>query len=155
MNKITHNEFKLMLLRPAIYNGKEFEMEVDCSNIYFHRADINEATAIQTTPGDTVSVYIKCCFENESKSFGEHITMYMCEEALTKFIDRVGFSEPKGKFRVRVKFIYAIYSTSEFDYDESKKEEIIGCKLLKFSPIEDECDTLSTETKDYFMDGMK
>jgi hypothetical protein len=79
----------------------------------------------------------------------------MCEDALTEFIDKVGFSEPKGKFRVRVKFIYAIYSASEFDYDEPKKDEIIGCKLLNFSSIEDEWENLSTEIKDYFMDGMK
>ncbi len=135
---ITHNEFKLMLLRPAIYNGREFEIEVDCSNIYFHRADINEATAIQTTPGDTVSVHIKCCFENDTASFGEYITMYMCGEALTEFINKVGISNQNGNFKVKVKFIYAIYNKSEFDYDEPRKEEIIGCKLLSFSSIEDD-----------------
>lgn len=146
MNKtISKQEFELMMLRPALYNDKEFEIEIECKNLYLHRTDINEALAIKTTPGDTVSVHIKCCFENDTASFGEYITMYMCGEALTEFINKVGISNQNGNFKVKVKFIYAIYNKSEFDYDEPRKEEIIGCKLLKFSSTENDYNSLSTK----------
>lgn len=153
-NKLSKNEFKTMLLRPALYNNKEIEIDIDCKNSCIHRTEITEATAIDMIPGDTVSIYVRAFFD-DGDLLGEYITMYMSGNCLSDFIEKVGISNITAKLRVKVKFIYTIYSTDNFDYEEGKKEEIIACKLLEILPLPDKKSLADTQIHDFFADGMK
>lgn len=127
--KIQYETFKLMLLRPAVYNGEEIEIDVQFNNDSLYRTDFAIADAIDMKNGDTASIHGKVCFDNEDSSY-EYVKIYMSESVLTKFIEKYGFSKISADVSVKAKFIYAVYNSEEF-YDEEKKEEIIACKLLE------------------------
>lgn len=127
--KTSYQTFKLMLLRPAVYNGEEIEIDVRFDNDFLHHTDISEAEVIDMKPGDTVSIRGKICFDDEDSSC-EYITIYMSEDILTEFIDNFGFGKITAAIRMRVKFIYAVQNNKDFCFEE-KKEEIIACKLLE------------------------
>lgn len=134
--KIPYKTFKLMLLRPAVYNGEEFEIDVEFSNDSLYRTDFSVADAINLKTGDTVHIKGKIKFENEATSY-EFITVYISESILTEFIDKYGFNKITTTVGMEVKFIYAVHSSEDF-FNEGKKEEIIACKLLKILAHQDE-----------------
>lgn len=155
--KMSYKTFKLMLLRPAVYNGEEFEIDVQFNNDSLYRTDFAVVDAINMTHGDTASIHGKVCFDNGDSSY-EYIKIYMSESVLTEFIERYGFNKINATVSIKAKFVYALYSSEEF-FDEDKKEEIIACKLLKILSNQDEKSTeesnTSPEIRDYFTDGTK
>ena len=155
--KICYNIFKLMLIRPAVYNGEEFEIKASFDEASLYRTDIATTAAIHTEAGDTASIRGKICFEDEN-SLCEYITIYVSENTLTEFITKYGFNKISATVKMKVKFIYAVHSPNDFCGDE-RKEEIIACQLIEILPeqntdIEIE-NTMSAEMQDYFADGMK
>ncbi len=155
--KISYSKYKLMLLRPAIYNGEEFELDVQFNKDSLYRTDFAIAEALNMKHGDTASIHGKACFDNEDSSY-DYIKVYMSESVLTKFIERYGFNKINATVSIKAKFVYAVYNSDEF-YDEGKKEEIIACKLLEILSHQDEMSidesNKSPEMRDYFADGMK
>ena len=57
----------------------------------------------------------------------------MSEKILSEFIEKYGVSEINTVIRMRLEFVYALYSENEPCFDE-KKEELIACKLLQLLP---------------------
>lgn len=155
--KISYNEYKLMLLRPAVYNGEEFEIDVQFNNDSLYRTEVAIAEALNMKHGDTASIHGKVCFDNK-ESIYDYISIYMSESILTEFIEKYGFSNISADVSIKAKFVYAVYSSGEF-YDEEKKEEIIACKLLEILSYQDKKPinerSTSPEMSDYFADGMK
>ena len=125
--KITHNELKLMLMRPAVYNGEEFEIDVQLENASLRRTDLAEADAIGMKPGDTASIRGEAFFGDAA----ERVTVYMSEDILTEFVERYGLESVTDAVTMRVKLTYA---TNEY---YGCPDEIIACKLLEIrSPAE-------------------
>lgn len=155
--KTPYKTFKLMLLRPAVYNGEEIEIDVQFNNDSLYHTDFSVAEAIDMKPGDTVNIRGKIRFYDEDTSY-EFITVYMSESILTEFIDKYGFNKITATVGMNVKFIYAVHCSEDF-YNEEKKEEIIACKLLQILSNQGEKSTdksnTSSEMRDYFTDGMK
>lgn len=155
--KISYNEYKLMLLRPAVYNGEEFEIDIQFNNDSLYRTDFSIAEALNLKNGDTASIHGKVCFDDKESSY-DYIKIYMSESVLTEFIEKYGFSNISADVIIKAKFVYAIYASGEF-YDEETKEEIIACKLLEILSHQDRKSTdksnISPEMRDYFIDGMK
>ncbi len=155
--KISYNEYKLMLLRPAVYNGEEIEIDVQFNNDSLYHTDFSVAEAIDMKPGDTVHIRGRILFDHEDTLY-EFITIYNSEAVLAEFIEKYGFNKITATIGMKVKFIYAVHCSEDF-YNEEKKEEIIACKLLKIQSNQDEksIDESNTSPKmrDYFIDGMK
>lgn len=74
--KISYNEYKLMLLRPAVYNGEEFEIDVQFNNDSLYRTEVAIAEALNMKHGDTASIHGKVCFDNK-ESIYDCISIYM------------------------------------------------------------------------------
>lgn len=127
--KMSYNKYKLMLLRPAVYNGEEFEIDVQFNNDSLYRTDFAIAEALNMKHGDTASIHGKVCFDNKDSEY-DYISIYMSELVLTDFIEKYGFSKISADVSIKAKFVYAVYASGEF-YDEQKKEEIIACQLLE------------------------
>lgn len=134
--KSSYNEYKLMLLRPAVYNGEEFEIDVQFNNDSLYRTEVAIAEALNMKHGDTASIHGKVCFDNKESTY-DYINIYMSESILTEFIQKYGFSNISADVSIKAKFVYAIYDSGEF-YDEEKKEEIIACQLLEIQTKHDE-----------------
>ena len=61
--KLSYKKFRLMLLRPALYNGEEVELEVQFEESSFWRTNCVLANAIDLKPGDTVKICGRACFD--------------------------------------------------------------------------------------------
>lgn len=150
--KTPYKAFKLMLLRPAVFNGEEIKIDLQFNNDSLYHTDFSVAEAINMKPGDTVHIRGRIRFENEDISY-EFITIYMSESVLTEFIEKYGFNKITTTVSMKVKFIYAIHCNEDF-YSEEKKEEIIACKLLEILSNQDDKSTDESntlpETKNYF-----
>lgn len=63
--KIPYKTFKLMLLRPVVYNGEEIEIDVQFNKDSLYRTDFAIDEALNMKHGDTASIHGKVCFNNE------------------------------------------------------------------------------------------
>lgn len=123
----TYEEFKLMDLRPAYYNGEVFEADVEFNEASVFGVGIEVAKAINTAVGDTVRISGKVC--GEGSDF-EYINIYMCGDALSDFIDKFGVGKLTRKIRMKLELTFAVYSCNDYGF-EPREEEITAYKLIE------------------------
>lgn len=124
----TYEEFKVMELRPAYYNGTVFEIDVEFKESTVFGVGIEVAKAINMVVGDTVRISGKVFGEEADY---EYISIYMCGDVLTDFIGKYGVGKITAE-RVRMKLeqIYTVYKCNDYGF-EPKEEEITAYKLIE------------------------
>lgn len=130
---LTDKDFKIMLLRPAVFNGREIELNIQFNNASLYRTEYIIAQTLDMTPGDTASIGGRVCYDDEDELSFDYIKIYISENTLGEFIEKYGTSGINTLIRMRLEFIYELYSENEPCYDE-KKDELIACKLLQLLP---------------------
>ncbi len=123
----TYDEIKIFSLRPAFYNGIQFETDVCFEKANVFRVSITETEAVGMIQGDTVRINGKIKSEDEKDC--EYISVYMCGDELAEFIEKYGVSKVSGTARMKLELIYAIYEETNWN-DERKKEDMVAYKLL-------------------------
>lgn len=124
----TYEEFKVMALRPAHYNGTVFEIDVEFYDASAFRVDIEVAKAINMTVGDTVRIGGKVFGEEADY---EYISIYMCGDVLTDFIGKYGVNNiTTDRVRMKVEQKYTVYKYNDYSF-EPKEEEIIAYRLIE------------------------
>ena len=124
----TYEEYKIMGLRPAFYNGTVFEIDVEFKDTSAFRVDIDVAKAINMTVGDTVRISGKVFGEEADY---EYISIYMCGDALTDFIGKYGVNKITiDRVHMKLKQIYAVYKCNDYSV-EPREEEITAYKLIE------------------------
>ena len=124
--KKTFENFKMMSLRPALYNGTVFETDVSFNDASAFRVGIKEARALNMICGDTVRIRGRVCGTSDC----EYIEIYMCGDALTDFISKHGTFKITGEIGMKLELIYAVYENTEFSI-EPEKEEITAFRLIE------------------------
>lgn len=122
----TYEEFKIMSLRPAFYNGTQFEADVNFDEASAFRVSMAETEAVNMVQGDTVRIGGRICNENN----GEYISVLMCGDELTEFIEKYGVHEVSATVRMKLELVYAVYSCNDYSFEPSE-EEIIAYKLIE------------------------
>ena len=124
----TYEEFKVMKLRPAFYNGTVFEIDVEFNDASAFRVDIEIAKAINMTVGDTVRIGGKV-FSEEADY--EYISICMCGDALADFIGKYGVNKiTTDRVRMKLEQVYAVYKCNDYSI-EPRDEEITAYKLIE------------------------
>ena len=123
----TYEEFKVMDLRPAYYNGEVFEIDVEFNEASVFSVGIEVAKALKTVVGDTVRISGKV-FGTEADY--EYINIYMSGDALSDFIDRFGVVKLTRKIRMKLELTFAVYSCNDYSI-EPREEEITAYKLIE------------------------
>ena len=129
--KTYYNDFKLMLLRPFVYNGAEAELNIEFENAKLYPADAGEAIAIGMQPGDAVTIRGRVIFSEENGE-SENITIYMGEKALDDFINKYGVSKISVSARIRVELKYVLLHKHCFS--ENTTENLTAFKLIQLIP---------------------
>ena len=125
--KTTYEEFKVMSLRPAYYNGTQFEADICFDEASAYRVYITEADAANMIRGDTVRISGK--IRTDDKTDYEFVTVYMCGDELTEFIEKFGAHKISATVRMKLELVYTAYEETSWN-DEHRKEEMIIYKLL-------------------------
>ena len=124
----TYEEFKIMKLRPAFYNGTVFEIDVEFTDTSAFRVDIDVAKAINMTVGDTIRISGNVFVEEADY---EYISIYMCGDVLTDFINKYGVNNiTTDRVRMKLEQIYTVYNCNDYSL-EPKEEEITAYKLIE------------------------
>lgn len=123
----TYEEYKIMDLRPAVYNGEVFEVDVEFNGSSVYGVGIEVAKALKMVVGDTVRI--------SGQVFGaeadyEYINIYMSGEALSDFIDRFGVVKITHKIRMKLELTFAVYSCNDYSV-EPREEKITAYKLIE------------------------
>lgn len=124
----TFEEIKIMSLRPAFYNGTQFEAEVSFDEASAFRVSITETEAVNMILGDTVRISGKIKTEDE-KDY-EYISVFMCGDELSEFIEKYGVHKVSGTVRMKLELIHAVYYEDATWDNERKKEDLTVYKLL-------------------------
>lgn len=125
--KTTFEEFSVMALRPALYNGKHLEVDVDFRKASFRRVGIEVSKAINAPVGDTVKISGNIFTGNSDFN---HIGIYMYGDVLTDFINRYGINRISGTVRMKLEQVYAVYEYNNYGI-EPVEEEITAYKLVE------------------------
>lgn len=127
--KTTFKKFRTISLRPALYNGTEFEIDINFDEASVFRTDLVITEAINMMPGDTVRIggYV---FEEDTNH--QYINIYMCGDALTSFISKYGTDNISAVVSMKLELIYGTYTDTDYCY-EPKKEEIAAYKLIEIT----------------------
>lgn len=128
--KITYEGLKIMLLRPALYNGKEFEADIEFTYGSLFRAKLYETDALAMPSGDTTKIPGKISFEEEKKY--EQIPIYMSADVLTRFIEEYGIHRINATVGMKLKLVYAIYT--ENSSTNPVREDLIAFELVGLPP---------------------
>ena len=123
----TYEEFKVIDLRPAHYNGEVFEIDAEFNEASVFGVGIEVAKALKMVVGDTVRISGKV-FEAEADY--EYINIYMSGEALSDFIDRFGVVKITHKIRMKLELTFAVYNCNDYSV-EPREEEITAYKLIE------------------------
>lgn len=123
----TYEEFKVMDLRPAYYNGEVFEIDVEFNEASVFGVGIEIAKALKMVVGDTVRISGKV-FGTEADY--EYINIYMSGDALSDFIDKFGVGKLTRKIRMKLELTFAVYSCNDYSI-EPREEEITAYKLIE------------------------
>lgn len=125
--KITYEEFNAMELRPAYYNGTQFEIDIDFRKVSPHRVGIEVSKAINAVVGDTVRISGKVFIENSDFI---NIDVYMCGDVLSDFIEKYGSGRITETIKMKLERVYAVYECNDYSF-EPNKEEIAAYKLIE------------------------
>ena len=123
----TFEEFSVMTLRPAHYNGTVFEIDVEFKEASLFEAGIDVVKAIGMTGGDTVRISGRI-LSDESEC--EFVSVYMCGDVLSDFINKYGVRKINASVRMKLELIYAVYENRDFVVDP-KNEEITAYRLIE------------------------
>ncbi len=121
--KTAFEEFKVMSLRPAFYNGTQFEAEIIFNEANAYSVDITEAEAVNMIPGDTVRINGKITDDTE-KDY-DFISVYMCGEELTEFIEKYGIHKVSGTVRMKLEIVYSVYEYNEYGMEPIRTEKTV------------------------------
>ncbi len=152
--KTSYKDFKIMLLRPAVSDGKEVEICMDFDNDSIYRTQADDALSLGLKPGDTAHIRGKIRFDGDNSQC-EYITLYMSESLLEEFIEKYGFYKICASVRMKAVFNYVLQN-KEYGLAE-QNEELLAFKLSELI-TEHENDSIYIQTpelRDYFEDGMK
>lgn len=155
--KMTKDQFELLHLRPALYDGTIMTMNVAINDESFWRTEAKIAIALGLKSGDTVEILGDAVDYNEENHRYCYEKFYMNGELLTKFIEKFGFKKIKANICFSVKFRY-LHIKSDNELDDDK--EILAFEVLDFN-LQDETFSCESDTSnsasinDYLMDGMK
>ena len=127
--KKTFVQLKTMLLRPAYYNGEQFE-----ADIIFNGADLDGETptimkALDMPFGDTAKIRGKLKRETESRKFGDYINIYISGDMLEDFIKRFGVEDVEATLTLKLELVYAVFQDNDC-LSDPYDSEVIGFKLL-------------------------
>lgn len=127
--KKTFTEFKTMLLRPACYNGAQFEAELVLDESDLYRESLDIVRALGMPVGDTVRVRGKIGSEEERK-YSEYVSIYMSGDVLDEFISRFGIENITATLMLKLELVYSVYESTDYRC-EAMEDEIIGFRLLE------------------------
>lgn len=153
--EMTKEEFKLLHLRPALYDNTIMNMNVVFDDKALWRTEAKVALSLGLQPGDAVEIFGEAVdFSGENHKYC-HETFYMSGDVLTKFIEQFGFEHIKTVVCFKVKFRY-LYLESDYDTDN----EFLAFEVLDIHPQSENSSCISNAVQsanmnDYFMDGMK
>ncbi len=126
--KITYKEFRKMSLRPAFYNGTQFEIDVIFDGTDLHREGITPTKALHMIVGDTVRVRGMVKADGKDNDY-DYISIYICGEELEDFINRYGVDDINATVTLKLESVYATYDSEQF-CSEPATEEITGYKYV-------------------------
>lgn len=151
--KMTREEFDLLHLRPALYNGTTMSINVVFDNKSFWRTEAQVAESLGLEPVDTVEIFGEAADYNQDGYKYRSEKFYMSGDVLTSFIKQFGFQQINVSVCFKVKFQY-IHEKTDFDFKPD--DEIIAFVVQEICPTSDDslCG-LGSVMNDYFTDGVK
>ena len=126
--KISYKEFKTNSLRPAYYNGTQFDVDVTFENADLRREGVTVTEALNMIVGDTVRIS-GLVRDTGKKNEYERISIFLCGEELDDFIGKYGVNDISVTVPLKLELIYAKYYCEQFCSDPIT-EEVVGYKYI-------------------------
>ena len=128
MGKSFYEAFKLMKLRPAVYEGTEIDhVPVVFWDSSMYKVEAEEAEALGLKIGDAVELVGKIISDEDPDKY-VYIDLYLSEEVLTQFIETYGYEKLNGVVVMKLKLLHEVV---EPDLIIEKTEELTGYKVLE------------------------
>lgn len=141
------NFMEIILLRPAKYNGQEFELKVSFNDDFIRRTSIREAEELGFTLGDTVEIFGKAKIANDLSDEMHFITLYLCDDVIDEFFEKVGVANISYFITCKARLVYRTYERSNLTGTKTETDEMVGFQLTELLTARE---ILSEEEKDYY-----